>query len=158
MSTNDKHNNYEMICAKAANMNLILFRKTPTDDEWVVCRRDWMPTDLQDSYFLCLPEYKKECLAWLNGANVQEKGINESDQWWSDQTSYVIWSKSWHKDHVFMNESLMFRVKPRKEIRWIVVFANDDTTCGILYKTKLDAQKSFPLAGEECFIEIEVEV
>lgn len=103
------HKHYEMIVTKAANMDLVLFRKTPTGESWEECRYDWMPTDLQDKYFLCLPRHKETCLHWLNGGEVfaQKGDINQRLQ---PIVNFGSGLKSY-----WLNSDYIIRIKPRKE-------------------------------------------
>ena len=66
-----KHKHYEMIVAKAADTELVVFFK---------CDTGWYFDDTSETikfhsdtdYFLCLPQHKEYCLHWLNGGEVQD--------------------------------------------------------------------------------------
>lgn len=79
-----KHKHYDKIVAKAANMNLAVFCR----DAYHV-KEGWFETSnlpIQDEfdYYLCLPQHKEDCLAWLNGAN-----INFTSDGWYDVVAEV---------------------------------------------------------------------
>lgn len=114
-----RHPYYDMIVAKAANMDLVVFRKHDNGE--------WMPLHGQDEvkikrsgeYFLCHPKHKDECLHWLNGGEV-ETDIAKVD--WLSIDNYEESSlKQWTPTQGFMEESLEFRIKPRKEKLYIAV-------------------------------------
>lgn len=79
-----KHKHYDKIVAKSANMNLVVFCR----DAYHV-KEGWFETSnlpIQDEfdYYLCLPQHKEDCLAWLNGAN-----INFTSDGWYDVVAEV---------------------------------------------------------------------
>jgi hypothetical protein len=149
-----KHKHAEMIKAKADNIELIVFSER--DGAWDACVGfpSWFKNR---DYFLCLPKHKKECLRWLNGGEIQ---WSDDIHGWSDKNNYAddLKSQEFFYGNAFMLDDNKFRIKSKKEKRWIIVFPNDNETCGILYNSKSVAQTQYPLAGDECFIEIEVEV
>lgn len=120
-----KHKHYEMIVAQAENTTLVKFVKLP--NQWVTTTtNEW---NLASEYFLCLPQHNKDgqCLHWLNGGDVQDFFDGE----W---TECAPLSKTINTDsenslkfsihHMFMNEEFHFRIKPKKEKRWIAVLPN----------------------------------
>lgn len=159
-----KHKHYDMICEKAANMDLILFRKTPSSETWETCRRDWMPTDLQDEYFLCLPQHKDACLHWLNGHEIEiRQGYSQE---WEVYGPVKVWSiksifmKDYHQSRVKP------RIKPRKERLWLAVKTDKHEhlggcrkvrICSHAFVNKSDAEEYLDLSDSQ-LIEIEVEV
>ena len=124
-----KHKHYEMIVAKAADTELVVFFK---------CDTGWYFDDTSETikfhsdtdYFLCLPQHKEYCLHWLNGGEVQDL---YNDEW----TYCAPLSKTINTDsenslkfshhHMFMNEEFNFRIKPKKVKRWIGVYGADTT-------------------------------
>ena len=56
-----------MICAKAANMDLVVLVKTCSREGWYV-RPNQRDTNMNPAsqYFLCLPQHTEACLQWLN--------------------------------------------------------------------------------------------
>lgn len=157
-----KHVHFEKIVAKAANMDLVVFGYCNLDKLWSEEEPSLPGVDFIDSsntdYFLCLPQHKEACLHWLNGGDVQEKGSNASDSWWSDSDNSKYWSAQWHEDHIFMSDVSVFRIKPKKEKRWIAV--NPLTGSVELFGDEkvLDNCLSCPEYKSHQKIEIEVEV
>lgn len=149
------HKHYEMIVAKAENMDLVTFVKF--GNEWMVSEPNEtgviLTFDDRYDYFLCLPQHKEACLHWLNGGEAQIEYIH---------ASYPVWNfidndaTEWSAGHVFMDEKLNIRIKPRKEKRWIAkikgknLLASND-----LYTSSTQAAA---ICGDCDFYEIEVEV
>lgn len=159
-----KHKHYDMIVAKAANMDLVVFCKNAVD-EWIY--QEYAETDVKFSetgfgYFLCLPQHKEACLHWLNGGGVQQKPVDDEGCGWVTcaDVNKVTWM-SWTS---FMKDELEFRIKPKKEKRWIGVYGNHVTDG--MYPTKdlcercVNRSDKFKHTAPEGwqFIEIEVEV
>ena len=110
-----KHKHYDMIVALAENMKLAVFCKGRFDKEWVDIVSEEMPCFIPDNhYFLCLPQHKDACLHWLNGGGVQYKTNND----WVDASNYI---GGWSAENLLMDEDVEFRIKPKKEKRWIAV-------------------------------------
>lgn len=72
-----QHKHYELIVAKAANMDFVVFEKQNTatheKEEYKPIQPDgnkaiWFHENAR--YFLCLPQHKDACLHWLNGGDV----------------------------------------------------------------------------------------
>lgn len=112
-----KHKHYEMIVAKAANMGLVCFVKRP-DVEWVECDDRILPCIDEHEYFLCLPQHKEACLHWLNGGEVQYRIALDV---WTDASNNVS-NAAWSSDNLLMDDQVEFRIKPKKEKRWIATF------------------------------------
>lgn len=158
-----KHKHYEMICAKAGNMDLVLFVRVQNKQNshmWVETDFSNLCTNPNKAFFACLPQHKEACLHWLNGKDIEERGFYSSDF----EKIEIIGASNWHLNHIFMCDSSEFRIKPRKEKRWIGVYGNHVTESH--YKSE-EACKLFVLddvsysafSREEWqFIEIEVEV
>lgn len=74
-----KHKHYNKIVAKAANMSLVVFCRDTyhIGEGWFETHN--LPIQDEFDYYLCLPQHKEDCLAWLNGAN-----INFIFDGWSD--------------------------------------------------------------------------
>lgn len=108
-----KHPHYDKIVAKAANMDLVVF--TRQGSKWNALNE--FPAWNEDyEYFLCQPKHKEACLHWLNGGKVQVK--NETYLDWVDCGSHDD-DPQWYKDVWMMRELNEYRIKPRKEKRWI---------------------------------------
>lgn len=139
-----KHKHYDMIVAKAANTELVVFYYTPVNDKWIkkLCQDD-MDFEEGVKYFLCLPQHNEngQCLHWLNGGQIKLKGG-------------ITWSKGtpveWHLYSPFMSNEYDLSIKPRKEKRWVAIDVNrgDVAMC---------TENSVPAPGYQ-IIEIEVEV
>ena len=142
-----KHPHYDMIVAKAANMDLVVFSKG--SGEWIELH--CMPRWGDNEYFLCLPQHKEACLHWLNGGKVE--GIRKHfDSLELAMASTIAWSVN----STFMKDSIELRIKPRKEKRWIASCGNFITT---LHYPSLDECKDATGDGLEWqYHEIEVEV
>ena len=140
-----KHKHHAMIVAKAENMELVVFAENINTGEWWECSLDF-PFNSQQRFFLCLPQHKEACLHWLNGGDVQIMSMK-----WEKVLSINLYP--WEGEHDFMDDSSEFRIKPKKEKRWIV-YRN-----GAVYGEYLspeDINNDFKSTGQ--VIEIEVEV
>ncbi len=156
-----KHKHYEMIVAKAENTELIQFYKA--NGSWHETNEQFNRSNgwafyENTEYFLCLPQHKEACLHWLNGGEV-ECSSRLTNGW---ESCGYIKNITWSKLIGLMSKDASYRIKPKKEKRWIGV-AKDKTT-DATFKTKEGCMKyvkeeyvtSFV---DSCqFIEIEVEV
>lgn len=146
-----KHKHYEMIVVKAANMDLVVFIKA---------REGWRKMSDQSEirikstmdYFLCLPQHKEACLHWLGGGNIQYRIALDA---WTDAAGNVS-NAAWTPDNLFIDDQVEFRIKPKKEKRWICITDNLEIEDGTLYESLEDANENSP--GYKQIIEIEVEV
>lgn len=149
-----KHKHYDMIVAKAANMDLVVFRFLGGDArKWYEKQNrenhDNSAIDLYegDDYFLCLPKHKEECLHWLNGGEILVRD--------SEMSQFSVCHNGWSENTWCMAADASSRIKPRIEKRWIAI--KDGMICGNgLYKSKTEAEIVASSANQ--FIEIEVEV
>lgn len=120
-----KHKHYEIIVAKAANMDLVLFIKL--GDRWQVtgCHDNQVINIASHyDYFLCLPQHKEACLHWLNGGDLIQDS-QHVDGKYSDVEASLNPNFDSHGD-LFMTTERNIRMKPDKEKRWILVNAIDD--------------------------------
>jgi hypothetical protein len=101
-----------------------------------------------NDFFLCLPQHKEACLHWLNGGDVQDY---YEDEWTPVNSSDG--KPSWSIHHAFMDEEAEYRIKPKKEKRWIVY--RNGTVYGEYLSTD-NINDDFKATGQ--VIEIEVEV
>lgn len=149
-----------MIVAKAANMDLVVFANSG-DGDWFEMDQSEVPTIADFDFFLCIPKHKEICLKWLNGSDVQCKLENESK--WIKVAPYLEMPK-WRKEGFFNSPyDYVYRIKPKKEKRWIGY-------CASTNQTFPRSQDSKELAGDYAarsynynmsdwqLIEIEVEV
>lgn len=137
------HANAEMLKAVADDTGLITFCKGNSGKWKIACPADIFYNDS----FLCLPQHNKsgQCLHWLNGGDVQDFFKNE----WTDCGG----ANTWDSDHMFMDEEASYRIKPKKEKRWIVY--RNRSVYGE-YLSLEDINDDFKSTGQ--LIEIEVEV
>ncbi|EKF9797567.1 hypothetical protein O1D18_001122 [Vibrio cholerae] len=147
-----KHKHYEMIVAKAANMDLVVFVKN--DNGWA-CFDD-LPINPHQEFFLCLPQHKDVVLSALNGEKIQiaDEGTLQWDDYYFDD---------WDSSDCYMTNFYKLRIKPRKEKRWIGYCASTNQCTPHPTKTKdlaIDyAAAHYNYADSDWqFIEIEVEV
>lgn len=116
-----KHKHAEMIKAKADNMELVVcinnYGQWEFGDMNNLVDLDAFPA------FLCLPQHKEACLHWLNGGDLQVKR--------QDSDEFLDWdrpSREWKISVSLMHGVSEFRIKPRKEKRWIGYCANRNQT------------------------------
>lgn len=142
-----KHKHYDMIVAKAANMELVVFLEN---------NQGWSEKENQSDiqfheqfdYFLCLPQHKEVCLHWLNGGKAE--ALHEDFGLMELADSEAI---EWGVKSVFIKDSIEIRIKPKKEKR-LIVYRND-----VVYGPYIsidDINADFVLTGQ--VVEIEVEV
>ena len=129
ITAGNRHRNYDMIVAKAADMDLFVFSKDFYSEKskdytgWGVVdypARVLFNSDLD--LFLCLPKHKEACLHWLNGGDVQH---NDCEKGWATMENIndpmdadaPIWSKTCR----LMTDEQDFRIKPKKVKRVIGV-------------------------------------
>lgn len=156
-----KHKHADMIKAKADNIDLVAFVKRE-GKEWmkIVCvcsNANEIPAFYESyEYFICHPKHTDVCLHWLNGGEVSSDCHPHN---WGELTP------TWSEEHPFMDDSREFRIKPRKEKRWIGIYRGEfvtEKTTGTLQ----DAQEyvlsnpHYKHCAPECwqFIQIEFEV
>ncbi|AUR99165.1 hypothetical protein NVP1263B_05 [Vibrio phage 1.263.B._10N.286.51.B1] len=149
-----KHKHYEMIMAKAANMDLVVFYKLPCEEWWQPDSEcESLPDEVEIDYFLCLPQHKDACLHWLNTGEVQGLVCGK----WVDLYQEDMDMSLPLSFRCKLNE---FRIKPRKEKRWIGVYKNGATTDACLLRKEAENHPMITdvSVNDWQFIEIEVEV
>lgn len=143
------HKHAAMIKAKADNMDLVVFAKSLKWHE--VDSEEFQFFNQHDEYFLCLPQHKEACLHWLNGGATQVK--YKGDCW---QDIFNDPNRTWPGISYFMmRHNVDYRIKPRKEKRWIAV---KGITVSGLYDTKRELELMYAITPDVQFIEIEVEI
>ncbi|CAH9017232.1 conserved hypothetical protein [Vibrio phage 193E37-1] len=154
-----KHKHYEMIVAKAANMDLVVFSKRNDSNRWVELEihKQCISFNEAHSYFLCLPQHKDACLHWLNGGELE---ILFFDNW--EGISDFSCDYNWKSTCKFMRNEHPLRIKPKKEKRWIAYCASRNQVIPHAQDTKQLASDYTALhyshhVDEWQFIEIEVE-
>lgn len=88
-----KHKHYDKIVAKSANMNLVVFCRDAYHVEEGWFETPNLPIQDEFDYYLCLPQHKKACLAWLNGANINFT----SDVWsgvFAEETPWTVYNNT----------------------------------------------------------------
>lgn len=151
-----KHKHYDMIVAKAENMDLVVFCNGPHGSKWHVKDSNWPCFSDEFDYFLCLPQHKEACLHWLNGGEVEFAGDYKS-QWFIYQADK---DRAWSEESAFNSDDYEFRIKPKKEKRWVILQYDSQLGdwCiedGTLYKT-LDEAEDNRRYGQLAEIEVEV--
>lgn len=137
-----------MIVAKAANIDLVVLAKH--NENWIEV--NGFPEWCMENYFLCLPQHKEACLHWLNGGEVQQKPIDNNHWVTCADVNKVTWM-SWTS---FMQDKLEFRIKPKKEKRFIAWNSREDAPEKYSYCTLSLAQQAYKDQDVQ-IIEIEVE-
>lgn len=120
------HKHAEMIKAKADNMELVVFIQV--NNKWQEYEGFGFPAFSRDNYFACLPQHKEACLHWLNGGDVEEKGFCADDKYFDDPFKGEPNPFKWYNYHVFMDDGLVIRIKPKNEKRYIGVKDNGYST------------------------------
>lgn len=151
-----KHKHADMIKAKADNMELVVFVKNINTGEWWEVFGD-LPFNQQQDFFLCLPQHKEACLHWLNGGEVE---VKYQDEYWKPVCNN---DPVWRGGYFMMRDFVEYRIKPRKDKRWIGYCASRNQTFPHpqdsleLAENYAMSVYSYPI-GDWQFIEIEVEV
>ena len=154
------HKHASMIKAKADNMELVVFVKDDLSGElkWRQMVNSF-PISVNHDYFLCLPQHNEndQCLHWFNGGDVEFR--RDGEDWQDECEEYHGWT-----DYCgMMNNDVEFRIKPRKEKRWIGYCASRNLTFPDPQKSRNSAV-NYALIHYSCaesewqFLEIEVEV
>lgn len=161
------HKHAEMIKAKADNMDLVVFgRMRKSNHDWIEMPFSRLVKNFDNEYFLCLPQNKEACLHWLNGGEVLIKRRTFDDN--GDELpfeGFLSWSRpssGWIPNVSFMNCNCTFKVRPKKEKRWIAVDVETRKTSKI-YPSKSECDNAmFSGCASNAqgwqFIEIEIEV
>lgn len=144
-----KHKHYDMIIAKAANMDLVMFMNYGS--QWVEVSEQ-LPIAQGECYFLCLPQHKEACLHSLNGGVAQAESSGE-------MLEHALREAEWDCNDWYMSEDFESRIKPKTEKRWIV-YSTKLKRLGVLsFCSKQEARAHYSHdIKEPQFIEIEVEV
>jgi len=142
-----KHKYYEIIVAKANNMDLVLLYRADTSELWRRTISDKaFPINDTSEYYLCHPKHAEACLHWLNGGEVQYIFV---DDWVDVRGIACLWSSCYG---VFTRGDREIRIKPKKEKRW-VVYRTDGAVLG-----PFDSYEMADGVNNGQVIEIEVEV
>jgi len=152
-----KHVWYELIVAKASNMDLVVLFREPDEMQWFEEKfEDDVYFKGYGEYFLCLPQHAKACLHWLNGGEVEYTFANKVREF----SVFPSTDTDWFSSSMWMDSDYEMRIKPKKEKRWIGVIVNNDHEVELrvrMYKSKEDAELNL---GKDNFqiVEIEIEV
>ena len=112
-----KHPHAEIFKAYLDNTDICVLINHENESKWLRTNPRAL-FDYQDQeFFACLPKHKEACLHRLNGGEVQIK-YNSSNNW-CDCTAAPD-KPTWGHDHIFMDEFVITRIKPKKEKRWII--------------------------------------
>lgn len=145
-----RHPYADLFTAKLNNEELVLIEKHRDWEEWKVQSTN-MCVMIHDTYeyFLCLPQHKEACLHYLNGGTIEVKSDLVGK--WTE----VCRGRSWRHGTGWMREDAQYRIKPKKEKRWIGV--HPDGHCGgTHFDGYAKAENDSPVGYQ--IIEIEVEV
>ncbi len=116
-----KHKHYDMIMAKAENMDLVVFCNHETEGWKAISGSDYLPHYPDSDYFLCLPQHKEACLHWLNGGEIEYK----SKGYWRSSKSWPEYAVSeFGAINYFTSEDSEARIKPKKEKIWVAYHKN----------------------------------
>ena len=147
-----KHKHCDMIKAKAEDTSLIKIFYNKMQSKWVI-------PDNQDEmfcttceYFLSTKSNSDATLHLLNGGEIQFR-FKGGD--WMDSNKNGK-SLEWSPDSDLMDYDYEFRIKPRKEKRWICITDDLEIEDGTLYESYANADENSP--GYKQIVEIEVEV
>lgn len=111
-----KHKYYDMIVAKAENMELVVFIKRSNNTLWENMKLvGFQFPDLVGThdYFMCLQKHSALVMEWLNGGDVQGEDPNNKGVFddYAPHKDRVNWSSTaW-----YMREDKNVRIKPKKE-------------------------------------------
>ena len=145
-----KHKHADMIKAKADNMDLVVFIKDGLEGEmkWRKMKQSF-PINPEFEYFLCLPQHEEACLHWLKGGWVEWTREEENGERWFGKEKYTSIA-GWNATNGWMLDDNIYRIKPRKEKRWIAINIKNHDVC-------LCHEEDKPPFGYQ-IVEIEVEV
>jgi hypothetical protein len=113
-----KRKHSKMIKAWADNNELVAYSRK-NGGQWHAC--GYRPYWFEDrDYFLSQQKHKNECLHWLNGGEIQ---WSDHFHGWSDKDNYAddLESQKFFPGNAFMLDDNKFRIKPKKETRYVVV-------------------------------------
>lgn len=162
-----RHKHADKIIAKAENMDLVVIANhgDKSNPNWVVTSDkgsvNFPIWQKGCDYFLCLEKHKEACLHWLNGGEIEERGFYNDNGNFGEIT--IFGASNWGPNHVFMSDKSEFRIKPRKEKRWIAISNATGVPVNMAFKSALDAVDFINLTIPMCsasdfqFIEIEIE-
>ena len=145
--TENSHAHIDMICAKAANMELIMFAREGERDDGQWYEIKCMPRWRGKNYFLCHRKHKYTVLRSLNGEVAEfETSVEEG--------VHALEKADWHPLSWYMFENTTSRIKPRKEKRWIAYNRDNGNVYGVFHNIGACIQHH----PEHQHIEIEIEV
>ena len=154
-----RHKHADMIIAKAENRDLVVFCKQ--SDGWVMCSQDGIISWSYDlEYLLCPPQHKEAYLHWLNGGEIQVLHNGE----WKICGEYGAGCQSWSHDGFLMHNGCDYRIRPRKEKRWIIAMKDGGSVClcgkqlHVSMESAIEFAEMHGSTSHLQFIEIEIEV
>lgn len=153
-----KHEQYAMILEKASNVDLVVFVKNDHNDgEWEVCDFESMIAHPELSFYLCLPKHNEngQMLHWLNGGHE----TLECNSPFTDGFERCYTIGSWKAGGGYMRSDVEYKIKPKKEKRWIAYSTNQKRLGCLTFDSEVEARNHYiHEVDEPQFIEIEVEV
>lgn len=127
-----------MIKAKADNTELVVFgRYKSKETEWEEVSYQHLIGHENYQHFLCLPKHNEngQCLHWLNNGQLEFR--RDGEEWQDEPERYHGWV-----DYCgMMNPDVEFRIKPRKEKRWVSVRKINGEVCQLLFDSKDEAEQ-----------------
>jgi hypothetical protein len=145
------HSNAAILKAYADNTDLVVFI-LDSNSKWIRTNPKALMDYPDDEFFACLPQHNEsnQCLHWLNGGDVLVKSKFVTS--WE----VVFHGQVWGDTIGWMREDAKYRIKPRKEKRWIAKIKGKSLLASNgLYKSIAEASS---VCGDCDFYEIEVEV
>ncbi len=154
ITAGNRHRHYDMIVAKAANTELVVFVKDANSWNEVT---QVTPFYSDNTYFLCLPQHKEAVLNSLNGGVAQFESPREKGD-------HALEQADWSNSEWYMQGDATSRIKPKKEKRWIGVYGKHVTENHFGSKSEVEKHVDESPVYSNCahnwwqFIEIEIEV
>lgn len=153
-----KHHHALAICNKVHNMDLALFAKQQGSDHvlrnWVQMTDDSLPTSPLREYFLCQPQYAKDCLKWLNG---EEYSVRMPDgvRPLSDYEPVREWVP--HSAWMDVENDLEFVITPKTERQTrVLIYNNDELVAEFADEVHLNDVSELPEGFQVKRVEIDV--
>lgn len=110
----------------------------------------------ENEYFACLPKHNEngQCLHWLNEGEIQVMDDNS----WDDCGPHQGRDQSWSVDGFLMIDHLKYRIKPRKEKRWVAIDERGMAVPTLIEDEDLLENAKKSLMHNYSFHQIEIEV
>ncbi len=103
------HKKYDMLIAKAENMDLVILLKYQSQPKWVRSPNSYPPNNNYTEAFLCLPKHESACLHALNKGSIHVKHFDE--EW-----KLADVGDKWQRTGWYMSNLLESRIGDDSEI------------------------------------------